>query len=97
MFIRTFIGFAILLLVSQASVGASTNPTNCGEGTARCCEEVRSVDNQRDIFALTCVVKDSSRPGSVNDEQCQSYSVPCASGYMPACCYIVSSVVSDIN
>ncbi|KAG2124964.1 hypothetical protein BD769DRAFT_856281 [Suillus cothurnatus] len=74
MFIRAFIGFAILLLVSQASVGASTNPTNCGEGTARCCEE------------------DSSQPGSVNDEQCQSYSEPCASGYMPACCYIVSSV-----
>ncbi|KAG2119999.1 hypothetical protein BD769DRAFT_1025597 [Suillus cothurnatus] len=74
MFIRTFIGFAILLLVSQASVGASTSPANCGEGTARCCEE------------------DSSQPGSVNDEQCQSYSEPCATGYMPACCYIVSSV-----
>jgi hypothetical protein len=94
MFIRASIGFAILFLVSQASVRASTNSTSCGQGTARCCEEVRSVDNQRDTFALTCVVQDSYEPGSINDEQCQSYSEPCSSGYMPACCYI-TSVVSD--
>ncbi|KAG2120007.1 hypothetical protein BD769DRAFT_1025905 [Suillus cothurnatus] len=74
MFVCASVVFPFLLLVSQASVKASSNSTNCGQGTARCCEE------------------DSSQPGSVNDEQCQSYSEPCASGYMPACCYTISSM-----
>ncbi|KAG2038277.1 hypothetical protein BDR03DRAFT_1009973 [Suillus americanus] len=74
MFVRASIVFAILLLVSQASVKASTNSTDCGQGTARCCEE------------------DPSEMDSVDDEQCQSYSEPCASGYVPVCCYIISSI-----
>ncbi|KAG2038288.1 hypothetical protein BDR03DRAFT_311890 [Suillus americanus] len=51
MFVRAFIFFAILLLVSQACVKASTNSTDCGQGTARCCEEnsseLGSVDDER--------------------------------------------------
>ncbi|KAG1772850.1 hypothetical protein EV702DRAFT_1132680 [Suillus placidus] len=76
MFTRASVVFAILLLVSQASVKATTNSTgNCGQGTARCCE------------------KDSSAAGNVNDEQCQSYSEPCAtSGYIAACCYTITAV-----
>ncbi|KAG2078808.1 hypothetical protein BDR04DRAFT_1085727 [Suillus decipiens] len=72
MFVRLFIVFAILLLVSQVSAEASTNSIDCGPGTARCCEE------------------DSSQPGNVNDEECQSYSQPCASNYVAACCYTIS-------
>ncbi|KAG1776100.1 hypothetical protein EV702DRAFT_1269134 [Suillus placidus] len=75
MFIRASVVFAILLLVSQATVKATTNLTgNCGQGTARCCET------------------DSSDPGNVNDEQCKSYSEPCASGYVAACCYTIYAV-----
>ncbi|KAG2124967.1 hypothetical protein BD769DRAFT_856583 [Suillus cothurnatus] len=69
MFVRASMIFAILFIISQARVKASTS---CGDGTARCCEE------------------DSSQPGSVNDEECQSYSEPCNSGYLASCCYIVS-------
>ncbi|KAG1860067.1 hypothetical protein F4604DRAFT_1145429 [Suillus subluteus] len=74
MFVRASIVFAILLLVLQASVKASTNSTNCGQGTALCCEE------------------DTSEPGSVNDEECRTYSEPCESGYLAACCYTVTSI-----
>lgn len=34
--------------------------------------------------------KDSSDPGYVNDEQCQSYSGYCTSGYVKSCCYTVT-------
>ncbi|KAG2368322.1 hypothetical protein BDR07DRAFT_1391084 [Suillus spraguei] len=37
-----------------------------------------------------CCEEDSSQLGNVNDEECQSYSQPCASGYIAACCYTVS-------
>ncbi|KAG2753908.1 hypothetical protein P692DRAFT_20771565 [Suillus brevipes Sb2] len=74
MFTRASVISAILLLISQASVKASTNSTDCVGGTALCCEE------------------DSSDLGNVNDEDCQSYSEPCASGYIAACCYTVSSI-----
>ncbi|KAG1741288.1 hypothetical protein EDB19DRAFT_1705160, partial [Suillus lakei] len=94
MFVRAFTVSVILLLVSQASVKASTNSTDCGQGTARCCEEVRGINEWRNTLVLTCVGKDSSDLGEVNDEQCQSYSNPCASGYIAACCYTISSVVS---
>jgi hypothetical protein len=93
MFVRASMIFAILFIISQARVKASTS---CGDGTARCCEEVRSINKRRDTFALTRVVKDSSQPGSVNDEECQSYSEPCNSGYLASCCYIVSPMVSDM-
>ncbi|KAG2337087.1 hypothetical protein BDR05DRAFT_970616 [Suillus weaverae] len=40
--------------------------------------------------ARCCLQKDSSNPGYVNDEQCQSYSGNCSSGYVSSCCYTVT-------
>lgn len=74
MFVRVFLVSVILLLISQVSVKASTDSTQCGEGTARCCQE------------------ESSELGNVNDEECQSYSDPCPSGYLASCCYTVPNV-----
>jgi hypothetical protein len=96
MFVRASVVFAILLLVSLASVKASTNSTDCGQGTALCCAVVRSISEWRNTFALTCVIKDSSDLDDVDDEQCESYSEPCATGYLAVCCYAISSVVSDM-
>ncbi|KAG2363904.1 hypothetical protein BDR07DRAFT_1395949 [Suillus spraguei] len=71
MFIPAFMGFSLLLLVSQASsVKAGTQPS-CGQGVAYCCEQMSS---------------STTLPDQVNDEGCQRYSDPCASGYVPSCC-----------
>ncbi|KAG2752625.1 hypothetical protein P692DRAFT_20830111 [Suillus brevipes Sb2] len=42
MFVRVFLVSVILLLISQVSVMASTDSTQCGQGTARCCQEETS-------------------------------------------------------
>ncbi|KIK40990.1 hypothetical protein CY34DRAFT_237300 [Suillus luteus UH-Slu-Lm8-n1] len=74
MFVRAFVIFAILLLISQASVKAATNSTDCSGGTALCC------------------AVDSSDLDDVNDEQCDSFSDPCETGYIAVCCYAIASV-----
>lgn len=94
MFVRVFLFSAILLLCLQASVNASNDSTDCGSGTIRCCQEVREINTWRNTFVLTCIVKDPSQPGNVNDEECQSYAETCASGYLAACCYTVPNLVS---
>ncbi|KIK38031.1 hypothetical protein CY34DRAFT_809789 [Suillus luteus UH-Slu-Lm8-n1] len=50
-----------------------------------------SVVKARLVAALQ---KESSELGNVNDEECQSYSDPCPSGYLASCCYTVPNVVS---
>jgi hypothetical protein len=91
MFVRVFLVSVIMLLISQVSVMASTQ---CGQGTARYCQEVSRADERRNIFMLTCVAKETSQLGNVNDEACQSYSDPCPSGYLSSCCYTVPDIVS---
>ncbi|KAG2753910.1 hypothetical protein P692DRAFT_20721927 [Suillus brevipes Sb2] len=91
MFVRAFVIFAILRLISQASVKAATNSTDCSGGTALCCAVVRSFNEWRNIFALTCIIKDSSDLDDVNDEQCDSFSDPCETGYIAVCCYAIYS------
>lgn len=42
-----------------------------------------------------CCEKDPSAIGQVNDEACQSYSDPCADGYVPSCCNTESLLLED--
>lgn len=45
-------------------------------------------------LCLPALQKESSELGNVNDEECQSYSDPCPSGYLASCCYTVPNIVS---
>ncbi|KAG1850219.1 hypothetical protein DFJ58DRAFT_842492 [Suillus subalutaceus] len=77
MFVRAYIFFIIFLLISQATAASVKASTN----STKCGQGT-----------ARCCEEDSSAAGDVNDEECQSYSEPCASGYTAACCYTVSSM-----
>lgn len=50
------------------------------------------------VTLVATLQQDSSDPGYVDDEQCQSYSGNCTSGYVISCCYTVAvSVMTRFN
>ncbi|KAG1817659.1 uncharacterized protein BJ212DRAFT_1349959 [Suillus subaureus] len=77
MFARILTISVIFLLISQAYVMAAV---------------IRSSSNSTSCGdgEARCCKEDSSDPGYVNDEQCESYSENCTSGYVASCCYTVT-------
>ncbi|KAG1741289.1 hypothetical protein EDB19DRAFT_718900 [Suillus lakei] len=85
MFARNFTISVIFLLLSQVYVMAAVIMTS--SNSTSCGDgEAR------------CCMEDSSDPGYVDDEQCESYSGSCSSGYVASCCYTVTvSVTTRFN
>ncbi|KAG1772849.1 hypothetical protein EV702DRAFT_1132665 [Suillus placidus] len=77
MFVRIFTISVIFLLLSQANVMAAVIMTSSNS---------TSCGNGQ----ARCCKEDSSNPGYVNDEECQSYSGNCSSGYISSCCYTIT-------
>lgn len=77
MFARIFTISVIFLLLFQVYVMAAV---------------IRSSSNSTSCGdgETRCCEEDSSDPGYVDDEQCQSYSGNCTSGYVISCCYTVA-------
>ncbi|KAG2129185.1 uncharacterized protein EDB93DRAFT_141869 [Suillus bovinus] len=81
MFVRIFTISVISLLLSQVYAMAAVDTTSSSSPIS--CD---------DDGELHCCMKDSSKLGDVDDEQCQNYSENCSSGYVPSCCYIVTDL-----
>ncbi|KAG2141425.1 uncharacterized protein EDB93DRAFT_635100 [Suillus bovinus] len=86
MFVRFFTIFVIFLLFSKAYVMAAvmTAVQNTTSSNSTSCG-----DGER-----RCCMEDSSLPGNVNDEECQSCSGNCSNGYVPSCCYVDAKLMN---
>ncbi|KAG2120002.1 hypothetical protein BD769DRAFT_1481626 [Suillus cothurnatus] len=77
MFVRIFTLFLTFLFLCQAHVMATAIMTSSNSTSCG--------DGQ-----TRCCKEELSDLGSVDDEQCQSFSGKCSSGYVTSCCHTVA-------